>query len=317
VSEEASALYPPGNAPTAWFGTLRTVLEQLGAEAGPAPSADLAETLDAAMPDRDPTAGADLAETVVLDEATEPTDATDATDPAEPWRPAPESEAAHRAGIPRPHQAAASAAAEALAERLRAVSPEAADVPPDLLRDLLAAHDHEIDSLTRAFGLDAPTLLVTLGRGLLPGELDPVAAAAVTAQVPELRGVISSGSVSVYRDDRNTTLIAATTVGDPTGPVRLTDDYWEQNGMTDVWLCAVAPGPAPITTARALFERILPQAGVLRAHLRTSERRRLHVGLQAVAADADPDLVMGRLEGWRSAVEQMESGLVDVVWEQA
>ena len=298
MSEEASALYPPGNATAAWFSTLRTVLERLGAESAP-PRPDLAETMDADLIDAETVEtesfhtevpDADLAETQVLDAPT---------------------------GAPNAPPSPTLAAAEALAERLRAVSPEAADVPPDLLRDLLAEHEARISNLTHAFGLDAPTLLVTLGRGLLPGELDPVAAAATAAGVPDLRGVISSGSVSVYRDDRATTLIAATTVGAPTGPVRLTDAYWELNGMTDVWLCAVAPGPAPVATAQALFERVLPQSGVLRAHLRTSEQRRLHVGLQAVATDADPDLVMGRLEGWRSAVEQLESGLVDIVWEQA
>jgi hypothetical protein len=44
---------------------------------------------------------------------------------------------------------------------------------------------------------------------------------------------------------------------------------------------------------------------------------RVHVGLQAIVPDADPDLILGRLEGWRSAVGQLSPGTVDIVWEQA
>jgi hypothetical protein len=276
-----SALYPPGpaggapgSASTAWFSTLRTVLEQLGAQnrrAETRSEPDLTDTLD-------------MSATVSLE--------GDAV--------------GGRAGERR-----------VLLDRLRARSPEAADVPADRLDELLATHRAQISSLADSFGLDRATLLTALGRGLVPGELDPVVASAVAAGVPELLGVIGSGSVAVERDGRGTTLIAAATVDAPTGPVRLTGEHWERRGLTDVWLCAVPADPDPLGTAQNLFERILPQIGVLRAHLRTSERRRLHIGIQAVAPDADPELVMGRLAGWRSAVGQLSAGFVQIIWEQA
>lgn len=216
---------------------------------------------------------------------------------------------------PGPAAAPGTASGPDLAARLRALGPEASEVPPDALDALLAAHAARIAGLAAAFGLDAATLLTALGRGHEPGELDPSTAEAAAAGAAELGGLIASGSVTVRRDGRSTTLIAALTVGDALGPVRLADPYWEDRGLPDVWLCAVRPQGRATDTSRALLERILPQIGVLRANLRAVGDRELHIGLHAVDPAADPELVVARLEAWRSAVEQV--GAPAIVWEQA
>lgn len=202
-----------------------------------------------------------------------------------------------------------------LADRLRELSPEAAEVPHEALAELLAEHHFRIAGLCHAFGLDPAALLTALGRGQEPGELDPATAEAAAAGAAGLADLIASGSVTVRRDGRSTTLIAALTVGEARGPVRLAEAHWDRQGPADVWLCAVRPQGRPVDTGRALLERILPQIGVLRAHLRASGESSLHIGLTAVDPAADPDLVAARLEAWRAAVEQL--GPPAIVWEQA
>lgn len=210
--------------------------------------------------------------------------------------------------------------AETLATQLESQSPEAAELGA-ALTVTLEEFEEVISGLTEAFGLVPSTLLIALGRGEEIGELDPVVAAAL-GDVGEIRSLTSSGTVTIEKDGRSTTLIAATTVGAPVGPVRIS---WPDRD--DVWLCAVAGTAAgngtPALAARAALERILPHVGVSRAHLRTAPARRpqngpaaLHAALLAIDPTADPDLVMARLEGWRAALEQLHRGAVAIHWEQ-
>ncbi|WP_194927324.1 hypothetical protein [Catenulispora pinisilvae] len=213
--------------------------------------------------------------------------------------------------------------AESLATQLESESPEAAELGGEL-RAMLRGFGPVISGLTAAFGLAPTTMLIALGRGAQIGEVDPVVAAAVD-EVDELRALTSSGTVTIAKDGRSTTLIAATTVAGPTGPLRIA---WPDR--EDVWLCAVQAAASPALTARAALERILPQVGVSRAHIRAETRTRtahttqprpptahLHAALLAVDPTADPDLVMARLEGWRAALEQLHQGAVAIHWEQA
>ncbi|WP_370353910.1 hypothetical protein [Catenulispora sp. EB89] len=204
---------------------------------------------------------------------------------------------------------------ETLAAQLESESPEAAELG-DALSPTLEEFEDVISGLTEAFGLAPSTLLIALGRGAEIGELDPVVAGAL-GDVGEIRALTSSGTVTIEKDGRSTTLIAATTVGAPVGPVRIA---WP--GREDVWLCAVAG--TPVVAARAALERILPHVGVSRAHLRTAPARprenaptALHAALLSIDPTADPDLVMARLEGWRAALEQLHRGAVAIHWEQS
>lgn len=295
MTADASALYPLAeDRGAAWFRTLRTVLERVErsesaeADADDAPDGDERDPADDASPE--------------------------AQDDAPGSNPDPDSDS-DPTPTPGPETPPETASGPGLAARLRVLCPEAAEVPPDALDALLAAHAARVAGLGAAFGLDAATLLTALGRGHEPGELDPSTADAAAAGAEGLGGLIASGSVTVRRDGRSTTLIAALTVGDALGPVRLADAYWESRGLTDVWLCAVRPQGRATENSRALLERILPQIGVLRANLRAAGDGELHVGLHAVDPAADPELVVARLEAWRSAIEQV--GASAIVWEQA
>ncbi|WP_194919305.1 hypothetical protein [Catenulispora rubra] len=211
---------------------------------------------------------------------------------------------------------------ESLAAQLESESPEAAELG-SVLGVMLEEFEDSISGLTEAFGLVPSTLLIALGRGEEIGELDPVVAGAL-GDVGEVRALTSSGTVTIEKDGRSTTLIAATTVGAPVGPVRIA---WP--GREDVWLCAVASKGGATVAARAALERILPHVGVSRAHLRTAHLRTaparppqnaptaLHAALLAIDPIADPDLVMARLEGWRAALEQLHRGAVAIHWEQS
>jgi len=236
---------------------------------------------------------------------------------------------------------------ETVAAQLKSELPEAAELGSGL-DAVLAEFEPTISGLTAAFGLRPATILIALGRGEPLGELDPVVAEAM-GQVPELTPLTSSGTVTIAKDGRATTLIAATTIGPPTGPLRLA---WPDR--EDVWLCAV-PASEPLATARAALARILPHVGVSRADIRegfrragpaggparpaeppgpaagnsenaseresqgsqTSTPRTLHAALRTIDPAADPDLVLARLEGWRTAVEQLHRGAVEIHWEQA
>jgi hypothetical protein len=198
---------------------------------------------------------------------------------------------------------------EALAAHLKTEAPEAAELPGETLRAALRENAATISGLIAAFGLRPATVVIALGRGQPLGELDPVVAAAL-GEVPEIDNLTSSGTVTIEKDGRSTTLVAATTVGPPLGPVRI---RWPDRD--DVWLCAV-PAADPLVAAHAALARILPQAGVLRSAVRTAPAA-LHAALLAVDPAADPELVMGRLEGWRTAVEQLHRGAVAIHWEQA
>jgi hypothetical protein len=296
VTADASALYPAAEGRgAAWFRTLRAVLERMERSESPAGpgAAGSAHAADAA----DITDAADVADTAHAAPSA-------GSEPDAVWEP--------RGGAGTAPQTAPD---PSLPGRLRRLCPEAAEVPPDALDGLLAGHAGRIAELCRAFGLGAGPLLTALGRGLEPGELDASTAEAVADGAEGLGDLIASGSVTVRRDGRSTTLIAALTVGDTRGPVRLGGEPWERRGLTDVWLCAVRPQSRPVDTGRALLERILPQIGVLRAQLRAVGDRELHIGLHSVDPAADADLVAARLEAWRSAVEQL--GPPAIVWEQA
>jgi hypothetical protein len=207
---------------------------------------------------------------------------------------------------------------ETLAARLETESPEAAELG-DPLMATLDEFEPTISGLTAVFGLQPSTLLIALGRGEEIGELDPVTAQGL-GSVTEIRALTSSGAVTVEKDGRSTTLIAATTVAAPTGPIRIP---WPDRD--DVWLCAVRAAQTPVLTARAALERLLPHVGVLRAHLRTTgplsarsaHGGTLHAALLTIDPTADPDLVMARLEGWRAALEQLHRDAVAIHWEQA
>lgn len=221
---------------------------------------------------------------------------------------------------------------ESVACHLESESPEAAELG-DALLPTLDEFEPVVSGLTVAFRMWPSTILIALGRGEEIGEMDPVVAAAA-GRVPETRSLTSSGTVTIEKDGRSTTLVAATTVAAPTGPVRVT---WPDRD--DVWLCAVPAAAAPALTARAALERILPHVGVSRARLRTAPGAgagpgsggagsstpadgprtaptALHAALVAVDPTADPDLVMARLEGWRTALEQLHRGAVTIHWEQ-
>ncbi|NUP52585.1 MAG: hypothetical protein HOW97_35465, partial [Catenulispora sp.] len=140
---------------------------------------------------------------------------------------------------------------ESLAGQLRTESPEAAELDDETLEATLREFAPIISGLTVAFGLRSATVVIALGRGLPLGELDPLVAEAL-GRVPELNPLTSSGTVTIDKDGRSTTLIAATTVGPPVGPVRV---VWPDRD--DVWLCAV-PAADPAAAARAALARILP-----------------------------------------------------------
>jgi hypothetical protein len=231
---------------------------------------------------------------------------------------------------------------ESVAFHLESESPEAAELG-DALLPTLDEFEPTISGLAVAFRMWPSAILIALGRGQEIGEMDPVVAAA-SGRVAEIRSLTSSGTVTIEKDGRSTTLVAATTVAAPTGPVRVA---WPDRD--DVWLCAVPAAAAPVLTARASLERILPHVGVSRARLRTgggtgtgsgdftrpgtgsgtatdagtptdgrhTAPTALHAALMAIDPAADPDLVMARLEGWRTALEQLHRGAVTIHWEQA
>ncbi|NUR28723.1 MAG: hypothetical protein HOV83_23265 [Catenulispora sp.] len=206
--------------------------------------------------------------------------------------------------------AAAGIDEETLVAQLEAEAPEAAELGAEL-GATIREFRRIIRGLTAAFGIRPATVVIALGRGQALGELDPVVAQAI-GQVPELAPLTSSGTVTIEKDGRATTLIAGTTVGPPVGPVRV---RWPDR--EDVWLCAV-PAAEPFSAARAALERILPHVGVPRARISAgSPAHTLHAALLTVDPAADPDLVMARLEGWRTAVEQLHRGAVAIHWEQA
>jgi hypothetical protein len=232
--------------------------------------------------------------------------------------------------------AAAGIDEETLVAQLEAVAPEAAELGAEL-DETVREYAPVISGLTAAFGIRPATVVIALGRGQVLGELDPVVAQGL-GQVPELAPLTSSGTVTIEKEGRATTLIAGTTVGPPVGPMRVAFPDRE-----DAWLCAV-PAAEPLEAARAALERILPHVGVRRAHiregLRSASRRSaehraesgrahasdrphsdpahtLHAALLTVDPAADPELVMARLEGWRTAVEQLHRGAVAIHWEQA
>jgi hypothetical protein len=203
---------------------------------------------------------------------------------------------------------------DAVAHQLESESPEAAELGDGLIATL-DEFEPIIGGLTVAFAMWPSTILIALGRGEEIGELDPVVAAVSRVETAEIRPLTSSGTVTIEKDGRSTTLIAATTVAAPVGPVRI---RWPDRD--DVWLCAVPAAADPVRTARAALERILPHVGVSRAYLRTAPGDRpaaLHAALLTIDRTADPDLVMARLEGWRAALEQLHRGAVAVYWEQA
>ena len=198
--------------------------------------------------------------------------------------------------------------AETLAASLESESPEAAELG-DALVVMLEEFESVVGGLAVAFGLLPSTMLIALGRGEEIGEIDPIVAARLS-EVRELRALTSSGTVTIEKDGASTTLIAATTVATPIGPIRIT---WPDRD--DVWLCAVPATGSPERAAQAALERVLPHVGVVRAHI---DRRPavLRVALLSVDRAADTDLVMARLEGWRAALEQLHRGAVAIVWGQ-
>jgi hypothetical protein len=211
---------------------------------------------------------------------------------------------------------------ETLAAALESESPEAAELN-DALVAMLEEFESVVGSLAVAFGLVPSTMLIALGRGEEIGEIDPIVAAA-QGTVAEIKALTSSGTVTIEKDGAATTLIAATTVATPIGPVRIP---WPDRD--DVWLCAVTATGNPASAAEAALERVLPHVGVVRAHIRTTPAPRrqrpgdrdhrpavLRVALLSVDRAADTDLVMARLEGWRAALEQLHRGSVAIVWGQ-
>jgi hypothetical protein len=198
--------------------------------------------------------------------------------------------------------------AETLAASLESESPEAAELG-DALVVMLEEFESVVGGLAVAFALVPSTMLIALGRGEEIGEIDPIVAAKLS-EVRELRALTSSGTVTIEKDGASTTLIAATTVATPIGPIRIP---WPDRD--DVWLCAVPATDRPERAAQAALERILPHVGVVRAHI---DRRPavLRVALLSVDRAADIDLVMARLEGWRAALEQLHRGAVAIVWGQ-
>lgn len=221
----------------------------------------------------------------------------------------------------------------ALFDRVRAVVAEAWDVSETSLRELLERYQPEINGLSGAFGLEAEVLLGALGHGWLPGgpEVDAEIGGARVGMA-RLRGITASASVTVSGGDARTLLIAATDVRGEYGPARLEAPQWTDAGIDDVWLCAVTPSPDRGRVARSLLERCLPHAGV--AHVEVSlERQReadmpgsaipaefyspavvARVQIRGVSSDVDADLVVGRIEGWRQAIERVVLGEVRIVW---
>jgi hypothetical protein len=199
---------------------------------------------------------------------------------------------------------------ETLAAELRIHAPEAAELGSAELDATLREFEPTLSGLANAFGLGPAPIVIALGRGLPLGELDPVVAGAL-GRVAEISLLTSSGTVTIAKDGRATTLIAATTVGPPAGPLRVA--AWPDRD--DVWLCAV-PAAEPLDAAHAALVRILPHVGVPRAGIRRGPNT-LHAALLTVDPAADPELVMARLEGWRTAVEQLHRGAVAIHWEQA
>jgi hypothetical protein len=209
---------------------------------------------------------------------------------------------------------------EALAASLESEAPEAAELG-DALAVMLEEFESVVATLAAAFGLVPSTMLIALGRGEEIGEIDPIVAAKLS-EVRELRTLTSSGTVTIEKDGASTTLIAATTVAAPIGPVRI--DWPDRD---DVWLCAVPATDNPSSAAQAALGRVLPHVGVVRAHIRTMPAPRwqppgahrpavLQVALLSVDRAADIDLVMARLEGWRAALEQLHRGSVAILWRQ-
>lgn len=197
---------------------------------------------------------------------------------------------------------------EAVAAALESESAEAAELG-EVITATLEEFEATISSLIGAFGLVPSTMLIALGRGEEIGEIDPIVAAKLT-EVHEVKALTSSGTVTIEKDGASTTLIAATTVAAPIGPLRIP---WPDRD--DVWLCAVPATGTPENAARAALERILPHVGVVRAHI-DPRPAVLHVALLSVDRAADIDLVMARLEGWRAALEQLHRGSVAIVWGQ-
>lgn len=197
---------------------------------------------------------------------------------------------------------------ETLAAALESESAEAAELG-EALAATLEEFEATISSLISAFGLVPSTLLIALGRGEEIGEIDPVVAAKLS-ETRELRALTSSGTVTIEKDGACTTLIAATTVAAPVGPIRIP---WPDRD--DVWLCAVPATGTPESAAQAALKRILPHIGVVRAHI-DHRPAVLRVALLSVDRAADIDLVMARLEGWRAALEQLHRGSVAIVWKQ-
>ncbi|GAA0413126.1 hypothetical protein Acor_11340 [Acrocarpospora corrugata] len=184
--------------------------------------------------------------------------------------------------------------------RMTGTSAEAADVPAAELGTLLAEFAPQIASLAADFGVEAAPLLVAFGRGWLPGGPDVEETIAAPA-LPRFNGVVATGSVTVRRAGRQTLLIAATDVLGASGPVRIDPEPW---AVDDAWLCTVAPSHDRLLVAEHLLAAILPQAGVA-SHLVSARPEEIEVTLESVAGEADPDLVLGRLEGWRSAIERL------------
>lgn len=197
---------------------------------------------------------------------------------------------------------------ETLAASLESESPEAAELGGALVL-MLEEFESVVGGLAVAFGLAPSTMLIALGRGEEIGEIDPVVAAK-SAEVPEIKALTSSGTVTIQKDGASTTLIAATTVAAPVGPVRIP---WPDRD--DVWLCAVPAAGTAENAAQAALQRILPHVGVVRAHI-DPRPAALHVALLSVDRAADIDLVMARLEGWRAALEQLHRGSVAILWRQ-
>lgn len=197
---------------------------------------------------------------------------------------------------------------ETLAAALESESTEGAELGEALVATL-EEFEATIRSLTGAFGVVPSTMLIALGRGEEIGEIDPIVAARL-GEVPDIRALTSSGTVTIEKDGTATTLIAATTVGPSVGPLRIP---WPDRD--DVWLCAVPATGTPESATQAALKRILPHVGVVRAHI-DHRPGVLRVALLMVDRAADIDLVMARLEGWRAALEQLHRGSVAILWRQ-
>ncbi|MGH3156121.1 MAG: hypothetical protein ACRDNF_06045 [Streptosporangiaceae bacterium] len=201
-----------------------------------------------------------------------------------------------------------------LVDRLRSSALETWEVPERQLADLLSQHRPEIARLSVMFGLEPGLLLAALGRGWLPGGpgLDQEVAG-IWPGLPRLRGLVSSGSAAVERGGLRTVLIAATDIRGEFGPTRLDGaTRWEN---ADVWLCSVSPRSDFTIVVRDLLERCLPHAGVnlfelaIHRHPATVRAR-----LQEIDSDIDPELVLVRLDGWRTALSALTRNNVNVVW---